>query len=227
MRIANSLGLAAATLALSLGCGEAGRRSDSSGTAGGGTSAAGARNADSSAVPSTAVASGEVFVDSGACPFECCTYREWQATGSVTLREAPDSASRVLTTVASGTRVQALTGEVHVRPGRFVLAHGMRGYSLDAAVPRPAADSFATGDTLGVYTYRGEGAWKVRRLGRDEPLVELMLAWPGTGCEQNGRCDGRFLEEPRSTWWIHIRTPDGVDGWTTDAKAFSGKDRCG
>lgn len=215
---------AAALLAIVTACGGGAGERDSSGVASSGaTTAAGA---DSVAAPDRAAAPG-IYVDSGACPFECCTYREWQANATATLREAPDSSSRVVATVSGGAKVDAVTGQVHVRPGRFVLAHGMRGYSLPPSATPAPADSFVAGDTLGVYTYRGEGAWKVRRLGSDAPFAELMLAYPGTGCEQNDRCDGRFLEKPESTWWIQIRTRDGVTGWTTDAAAFEGKDRCG
>jgi hypothetical protein len=218
---------AATLLAIVTACGGGAGERDSSGVvSGSGASATAGASTGSANAPTYAVAPG-VYVDSGACPFECCTYREWQTRAAATLRAAPDSSAPVVATVPAGTKVDAVTGQVHVRPGRFILAHGMRAYSLPPAAPPAPADSFAAGDTLGVYTYRGEGAWKVRRLGSDAPLVELMLAYPGTGCEQNDRCDGRFLEKPESTWWIQIRTRDGVTGWTTDADAFDGKDRCG
>lgn len=191
--------------------------------AAGAASSAGGRSSAAATPPTVS----DMFVDRGACPFECCTYGAWEATGVATLRAEPDSSSPVVATVARGDRVTAVTGEVHVFPGRFVLDRAARGYRIGASAPPEPADSFARGDTLGVYTYRGEGAWKVRRAGSDAALVDLMLAYPGTGCERDGRCDGSFLRMPRSTWWIRIRASSGATGWTADAQAFKGKDACG
>jgi hypothetical protein len=85
------------------------------------------------------------------------------------------------------------------------------------------------GDTLGVFTYVGEGAYKLRRAGAihaNDPLREAMLATPGTGCDQRNACDGVMLRKPVATWWAQIRTDQGLTGWTTDTKNFDGRDRC-
>lgn len=183
---------------------------------------------DTGAIPpsATVAANDSVFVDRGACPFECCTYGRWTADSAVALRAEPDSASPVIATIEKGASVRVPTGEVHVIPGRFVVRRDIETYRTDTTVPT-IAGTFSPGDTLLVYTYRGEGAWKLRKLGSSEPLVEAMLAERGTGCEQGGTCDGYFIAKPRSTWWVRIRPPTGEPGWTADADAFSGKDACG
>jgi len=169
----------------------------------------------------------DMFVDRGACPFECCTYGQWHADSAVALRASPDSSAPIVGTVASGTTVAASTGEVHVRPGVFVMSRGERAYSLDRSGPPTPGDSFRVGDTLLVYTSRGEGAYKVRLVGSTGPMFELMLASPGTGCERSNACNGRLLAAPVSTWWANVRAPNGTTGWTTDTRHFSGRDRCG
>lgn len=212
-------------LLMSAGCRSGETRADSA------AGTAGAPDTVSSGTPAETPPAGReppgVYVDRGACPFECCTYGTWRADSAVTLRDAPSLGSAEAGLVPKGTVVTGVTGEVHVRPGRFVLQRGARGYRVSRTGPPAPADSFAAGDTLGVYTYRGEGAWKVRKWGTDAELVELMLAEPGTGCESSNACDGRFLEKPQSTWWVQIRTPQGLTGWTTNVAAFAGKDACG
>jgi hypothetical protein len=216
MRPRRLLTVAVVALACARGDGSGGSATD---TTGGGRPSSGATAAVAGQGPAT-------YVDRGACPFECCTYGPWRADSSVTLSDAPDSAASELATIAAGSVVTAVTGEVHVRPGKFVLERGARAYSISRTAPPVPADTFMAGDTLGVYTYRGEGAWKVRKWGSDKELVELMLAEPGTGCERDNRCDGRFLDKPVSSWWVQIRTGQGVQGWTTNVGAFAGKDRC-
>jgi hypothetical protein len=63
-----------------------------------------------------------VYIDKGACPFECCTYREWIARTNVTLLDDPNG-KRVVGRVRKGQKVLALTGEVHSVPLRVVAHH--------------------------------------------------------------------------------------------------------
>src|SRR6185369_16841824 len=93
-----------------------------------------------------------VYVDKGACPFECCTYRDWK-TEKVTIAYARPSIHAV--SVGKFKRngiVVALTGEVRTKPGRFLVTkrHG----------------KYKAGDVLWVYTPVGEGFYKVWFKGR-------------------------------------------------------------
>ena len=62
-------------------------------------------------------------MDSGACPFECCTYRDWTAETTLTAYEShdPRSRGRVVFTLAPGERVTALTGIVRTTVAGEVL----------------------------------------------------------------------------------------------------------
>ncbi len=93
-----------------------------------------------------------VLTDRGACPFECCVYRDWYARRRVKLYSAPKSDSRQIATIAPGTRVQAVTGFVRTSAGRFTVKrdHGV----------------YRAGDTIWVYTYHGEGYFTVWYRGR-------------------------------------------------------------
>src|SRR5713226_2659673 len=52
------------------------------------------------------------YYDHGACPFECCTYREWTATTEAVLRKEFNESSPVVSTVKPGEKVRGLTGVV-------------------------------------------------------------------------------------------------------------------
>jgi hypothetical protein len=59
------------------------------------------------------------YEDIGACPFECCVYREWIANAAVTVLRERRMGSEAAFTLNKGDRVQAITGVVVTRqPGR-------------------------------------------------------------------------------------------------------------
>jgi hypothetical protein len=67
--------------------------------------------------PSSAVPPSP-YIDVGACPFECCVYRDWRAEGKVALFDHPDG--RKMGELDQGEWVTALTGETHSMPLRIV-----------------------------------------------------------------------------------------------------------
>ncbi len=140
------------------------------------------------------------YVDKGACPFECCTYRDWRVEKATTLYAEPKPDSPALRIAEKGTTVQAQTGEVHTRPGKLVVGR-------DATV-------FAKGDILWVYTYLGEGIFKVWYRGE---FIEAEI-----------NDDWSYFEVmPHSVWWVKLKTPAGIEGWTDRPENFSNKDACG
>jgi hypothetical protein len=92
-----------------------------------------------------------VFIDKGACPFECCTYRAWNVKADTVVRAKPDKTAKVVGLLKAGAIVEAITGEVHSSPAVFVVKQPHAGYK--------------PGDVLWVYTYLGEGRFKVWRNG--------------------------------------------------------------
>ena len=97
----------------------------------------------------------DLFIDKGACPGEGCVYGEqWVARTPVRLRSAPSLTASFSGTVLAAESVQTVTGEVHTSPGRFV-------------VHRPHG-GFAPGDEVFLYTYLGEGWFRLRHEGFTE-----------------------------------------------------------
>ncbi|MBS1969445.1 MAG: hypothetical protein JSU04_04025 [Bdellovibrionales bacterium] len=93
-------------------------------------------------LPRTLIAANappKIFVDKGACPFECCTYREWTTEKDTDLFDSVDGKKKV-GKAKKGEKVTALTGEVHTIPMKVKTNEGKELYVL---------------------TSQGEGFWKV------------------------------------------------------------------
>lgn len=154
-----------------------------------------------------------VYTDRGACPGEACGYGPWKPRAATVLRARPDPRSRKVGEARPGPCVTALTGVVRVyRPGRFV-------------VLKPSEHGLRLGDVLDIYTYVGEEVYKVRHRGRWIAEVSLTNSpKPGPAarreCEADPRCWGVFERKPDADWWIKVRTPKGVVGWTDEPQNF-------
>jgi hypothetical protein len=139
-----------------------------------------------------------VHIDKGACPFECCTYREWVARTDETLVDSPNG-KNVVGRIKKGEKVLALTGEVHSVPVR-VVAHDAY---PDAGVK--------AGDIIYILHYIGEGYWKAWHDGK---VIEIEN-FPGKG------------SKPKTTWWAQLKTSSGAIGWTVVHGNFDNQDACG
>jgi hypothetical protein len=158
----------------------------------------------------------QFFNDRGACPFECCTYRRWKTVRTTVLYERPDVRSRQVGRALAGSRVRAVTGEVHTVPSRFVV--------------KKKHEQYQPGDILWVYTYQGEGYFKVWFKGRmyqEELIFSPYGGSSGRRCEESEQCWGELDKPLNSVWWIKIKLADGRTGWTKEAEHFSGSDACG
>ncbi len=175
--------------------------------------------AESAPLDAGVPASGEapaILVDQGACPFECCQYGRWITTRATPVYAAPDKSAKQVSNLAAGTVVAALTGQVRTVGQRFVV-HRQH-------------EKYQPGDTLMVYTYLGEGYFKVWYKGRffDEDLDFSPSG--GTGgerCTDTAYCWGTLAHELKSAWWVQIRLADGSLGWVDGFSNFDGQDACG
>jgi hypothetical protein len=156
------------------------------------------------------------YIDAGACPFECCTYRAWKTEVDTVAYARPDTSAKVVAVLKAGATVDAITGEVHTSPVRFIV--------------RKPHGHLEPGDVLWVYTYLGEGHFKVWRAGR---LEEEDLGFSphggsaGDRCENSEQCWGELETSLTFDWWVKVRTTDGVEGWSNQPDHFGNKDACG
>ena len=157
------------------------------------------------------------YVDHDACPFECCTYGHWVVEKDTVIRASPRRDSKKIAVLKEGMKVEALTGDVVVVPSHF---HVKQAHGED----RP-------GDILSVYTYTGEGVFKVWRDGRMSEEELGFSAYPGgipdNRCSDRPTCWGELDKPLHMIWWIQLRDEHGVEGWSDKQGNFSGSDACG
>jgi hypothetical protein len=151
----------------------------------------------------SAVTPPKIYIDKGACPFECCTYRAWKVTKDTDLFDKVDG-TKIVGRAKAGQTVQGVTGEVHTKPMKVkVKTH-------PGAEPLPK--EIKNGDDVYVLTSQGEGFWKVWKNGR--VISDVSECWDEANI-------------PESTWWVKIKLKDGTTGWTKSSENFSGIDACG
>lgn len=157
-----------------------------------------------------------IYVERGACPFECCTYREWWSLRPINVYARPDLAAKRIRTLARGEHVRAVTGFVRTRAGQFLVTKDKGRYRH--------------GETIWVYTYHGEGYFLIWY---DGQMSEEGLGFSPYGGSSGNRGEvgsdswGHLTTEHSSQWWIKLRLRDGRIGWTNQGSDFKNTDACG
>lgn len=156
----------------------------------------------------------DLLVRRGACPFECCIYREWEATGAIPVVADERGTAPPVFTISAGDEFRADSGNVYVTSIAVV--------PVTDSVGDPPYWSFGPGDTLVVLDYVGEGFYNVWHEGN---VVEVPTFWTDRPIAEGDGSIGRHSTE----WWVHITMPDGRTGWirADTAPQISGADACG
>ena len=148
----------------------------------------------------------KIYVSKGACPFECCTYRNWTALRSVSLLDQPEG--RSIARIGDGEQVAAITGEVHTKPLRFHLTEN--GPYADSVPDK--RQMIPAGSIVYLLHPVGEGYWLVWFKGK---AIKIDPAYGGPA--------------PSYQWWAKIKTRTGQIGWvlmSAEHLAFSNVDAC-
>jgi hypothetical protein len=160
------------------------------------------------------------FEDEGACPFECCTYREWTVDVETVLFVRRDTRSAVVTRLKKGEVVTGVTGVVvTLKPGRAkVLKRATLGQGDETLDASP-------GDVLYTLHYEGEGYFKFWLKGKI--LSDEVPFKPEANSTYNPGDQLSTQDYPEVVWWVKIRTRDGKVGWSRHPDNFGNKDACG
>jgi hypothetical protein len=161
----------------------------------------------------------ENYVAKNACPFECCRFGHWSVIEDTTLYDRPGGATPV-GRATKGDRIEALTGEVHLRP-----------LPVRVRFPSPYGFSAREGSLVFLLDYSGEGhghAWlNGEILGTEILSVHEHCAFPAPDCWGEFVNPGDAGKQRDGVWWVQLKTRDGSVGWTREIGHFSDMDGCG
>jgi len=147
-------------------------------------------------------------ITEGACPFECCTYREWGVERDTQLYERKDNKSRKIVIIEAGNPVQALTGDVHVRPLKLSVIKDHK--------------SHRAREIIWLLNYYGEGfyaAWK------NGEFISIEL--PFSPYQKRKPLEWANIEGTYNmVWWVKLKAKNGMVGWTSQVKNFTNQDSC-
>ena len=155
------------------------------------------------------------YVDQGACPFECCTYRDWNTTRAVEIHIEPARKARRAFEIPAGETVHALTGMVITTKTGVTLIHQPVQIGYDKAGHGPLL-SLQAGERVYTLHYQGEGFdlfWYKGKVYSDQISVENS-----TAVQTESR--------PQTGWWAEIRDKQGRTGWAEVADNFDHIDAC-
>lgn len=152
--------------------------------------------------------SGDYIVE-GACPFECCVYREWGVTSDTQLFSEKDVNSGKVVVVKSGSKIQALTGDVHVRPQKLTVTNDF--------------ETHRAGETIWLLDYLGEGIYRVWKNGELSSLDLPFSPYGNIKPLEWATIEGQY----KMDWWVKFETRSGDIGWSSQIKNFSNMDGCG
>jgi hypothetical protein len=169
------------------------------------------------------------YVDHGACPFECCTYRDWIAETGFQAVDTwiADGAGRRKPAfkIVKGERVTAMSGIVITRQAgivRIVKPGVIDVYSQ--RFPRAPAEkiTLAPDERLYLFTNHGEGYMSGWLRGRILESFDTFGFGAAEDCGKlKGGCVGIVETRPQAEWWVKLRNRQGAIGWVQMPKGFT------
>ena len=152
---------------------------------------------------------------SDVCPFECCTYGEWNVVEGFTAFAEKNTASTHVFAAEPRNTVRGISGDVHViKPGVVLIKHELPEWDWEFKEnPVPPVQP---GDTLLVLDGLGEGLYNVFH--RDT-VFTVMSNWRSREnlaeledwiVEQTGGILESYTE---AVWWALVENTSGRRGW--------------
>lgn len=154
-----------------------------------------------------------------ACPFEGCVYREWTLLNSLRVYKSPDSKSETDFIILKGEKVNAMTGQTHLKKAGKVLI-------TKTTIKKNNSREIILqdGDFLYLLEYFGEGFYKVWYKGEVFKIAEAWIPENWNPIYRD-KLWGNLLSDLEFEWWVKIEVPSrGITGWIMNPRA-KGMDR--
>jgi hypothetical protein len=149
-----------------------------------------------------------------ACPFEGCTFREWSVEKETTIYSSWHDDRAQVGTLKMGEKVQGITGVYITRqPDRFLVTQPI------------AALSLKVGDVVLQYGEWGEGTADLWAAGQWHKNFDWGESADGhlILSDENLTLVRHGVKE----WWVQVKRPDGLAGWTPATDNFGHMDQLG
>ncbi len=163
------------------------------------------------------------YYDWGACPFECCTYREWEAVKPVTAFKTRSARSSAAFQIKKGQRVQGVTGVVVTT--KYGITRILKPVQIGYTSPGKSPElSLSPGDVVYTLHYQGEASdlfWYHGKTYSDQISVPEN-AWGNVPYHEVLRVESR----PKYAWWVKVKNRQGMVGWSKETEAFAHMDSC-
>jgi hypothetical protein len=160
------------------------------------------------------------FDEPGACPFQCCTYREWTVDWDTDVHTDKRDDAPIAFHVALNDTVMALTGVVTTtKAGRASSARQVSVGSNHLPV--------AGGQPIYLLRNVGGGDWKIWVNGQTDQQYIPSAAYCSSGNQSADECALSVVEQPETVWWVKVRDTRGREGWTREVDHFGNIDACG
>jgi len=157
------------------------------------------------------------YLDRGACPFECCTYRRWTVEANTVIYKERTTTSGVAFRVKKGERVNGVTGVViTVKPGKVIV-------KKPQTIGQDRKVHVKAGDILYVLHYEGEGFSKIWFRGK----IYSDEIPPLPGPDNKPSTDFQIVSKADAVWWVQVKNSLGQIGWTKQTDHFGNMDACG
>jgi hypothetical protein len=165
------------------------------------------------------------YYDWGSCPFECCTYRNWQAVEPLTIFQRRSKGAKPAFDIKKGEWIRGVTGVVVTYKAGIskVLKPIDVGYLKESNSDKPQLH-LMPGDVVYTIHYLGEGFdlfWYRGGFYSDQ----IAGVEPDTGPPQPDQ-NIQIVSRPVVVWWVKVRNKEGLTGWTREARKFAHMDSC-
>ena len=160
------------------------------------------------------------YDEDGACPFQCCTYREWSVDWDTDLRSDRHDEAPVVFHAALNDTVQALTGVVTTtKVGRASASRPITIGANHQVVP--------AGETIYLLRNVGGGDWKIWFNGVVDRQYIPSQGYCTGDRQSSDECAITITEQPEIVWWAKVQNSRGQEGWTREIEHFGNIDACG
>jgi len=156
------------------------------------------------------------YKDVGACPFECCIYRQWRANKDTVIYKQMSEKSPVAFRVKRHEKVTGVGGVVITKKaGTVKMLKDLTVKEDYSDYTKPEKEfSIKAGDIFYVLTSLGEGFY---RLWYEGKFFQDQI---------DTNKDMKILTMPDDVWWVKIKNRKGQIGWTKLPENFDNKDGC-